>query len=41
MRRGVTAETPVTLAGVQIGKVESVRLTPAQQADLKLQIKDS
>ena len=39
--RGVTPETPVTLAGVQIGKVESVHLTPAQQADLKLEIKDS
>ena len=37
----MTPETPVTLAGVQIGKVESVKLTPAQQADLKLQIKDS
>ena len=37
---GATAETPVTLAGVQIGKVESVRLTPAQKADLHLQIKD-
>ncbi|MGI4790892.1 MAG: MlaD family protein [Janthinobacterium lividum] len=37
---GATAETPVTLAGVQIGKVESVTLTPGQQADLKLQIKD-
>lgn len=39
--KGVTAETPVTLAGVQIGKVERVRLTPAQQADLKLQIRDT
>jgi ABC-type transporter Mla subunit MlaD len=29
----------VTLAGVQIGKVESVQLTPGQQADLRLQIK--
>ena len=38
--RGVTAETPVTLAGVQIGKVETVRLTPDQKADLKLQIKE-
>lgn len=38
--RGVTAETPVTLAGVQIGKVETVRLTADQKADLKLQIKD-
>ncbi len=37
---GATAETPVTLAGVTIGKVESVRLTPTQKADLKLQIKD-
>ncbi len=37
---GVTAETPVTLAGVQIGKVASVTLTPTQQADLKLEIKD-
>ena len=37
---GVTAETPVTLAGVQIGKVASVTLTPSQQADLKLEIKD-
>ena len=38
--RGVTAETPVTLAGVQIGKVETVRLTPDQKADLKLLIKE-
>ena len=38
--KGVTAETPVTLAGVQIGKVERVRLTPSQKADLRLQIKD-
>lgn len=37
---GVTAETPVTLAGVQIGKVASVTLTPTQQADLRLEIKD-
>ncbi len=37
--KGATAETPVTLAGVQIGKVERVRLTPAQKADLKLQVK--
>lgn len=37
---GVTPETPVTLAGVQIGKVASVTLTPTQQADLKLEIKD-
>ena len=37
---GVTAETPVTLAGVQIGKVASVTLTPSQQADLKLEIKN-
>ena len=37
---GVTSETPVTLAGVQIGKVASVTLTPTQQADLKLEIKD-
>lgn len=37
--KGATADTPVTLAGVQIGKVERVRLTPAQQADLKLQVK--
>ena len=37
--RGATAETPVTLAGVQIGKVERVKLTPAQKADLKLQVK--
>ena len=37
--KGVTAETPVTLAGVQIGKVERVRLTPGQKADLKLQVK--
>ena len=37
---GATADTPVTLAGVQIGRVESVTLTPGQQADLKLQIKD-
>ena len=37
---GATAETPVTLAGVTIGKVETVRLTPTQKADLKLQIKD-
>ena len=39
--KGVTAETPVTIAGVQIGKVETVRLTPGQKADLKLQIKNS
>lgn len=38
--RGVTAETPVTLAGVQIGKVETVRLTSDQKADLNLVIKD-
>ena len=37
---GATAETPVTLAGVQIGKVEYVRLTPGQKADLHLQIKN-
>ena len=37
---GVTPETPVTLAGVQIGKVASVTLTPTQQADLKLEIKN-
>ena len=37
---GVTADTPVTLAGVQIGKVASVTLTPSQQADLKLEIKN-
>ena len=37
---GATADTPVTLAGVQIGKVESVTLTPTQQADLKLEIKN-
>ncbi len=37
---GAVAETPVTLAGVQIGKVEGVTLTPGQQADLKLEIKD-
>ncbi len=38
---GITSETPVTLAGVQIGKVASVTLTPTQQADLKLEIKDN
>lgn len=38
--KGVTADTPVTLAGVQIGKVQSVNLTQAQQADMKLQIKN-
>ena len=37
---GVTADTPVTLAGVQIGKVASVTLTPSQQADLRLEIKN-
>ena len=37
--RGATADTPVTLAGVQIGKVERVRLTAAQKADLRLQVK--
>ncbi len=37
---GADVETPVTLAGVQIGKVASVTLTPGQQADLKLEIKD-
>ena len=37
--KGVTADTPVTLAGVQIGKVQSVNLTQAQLADMKLQIK--
>ena len=37
---GATADTPVTLAGVQIGRVASVTLTPAQQADLKIEIKD-
>ena len=39
--KGVTADTPVTLAGVQIGKVQSVNLTQAQQADMKLQIKNT
>jgi len=39
--RGVTPETPVSLAGVQIGKVERVSLTRDQKADLRLQIKDS
>lgn len=39
--RGVTPETPVSLAGVQIGKVEKVSLTPTQKADLRLQIKDT
>ena len=38
--RGVTPETPVTLAGVQIGKVEKVKLTPSEQADLQLQVKN-
>ncbi len=38
--KGVTADTPVTLAGVQIGKVQSVNLTQGQQADMKLQIKN-
>ena len=37
---GATADTPVTLAGVQIGRVESVTLTPGQEADLKLEIKN-
>jgi phospholipid/cholesterol/gamma-HCH transport system substrate-binding protein len=37
---GATADTPVTLAGVQIGRVEAVTLTPGQQADLKLEIKN-
>ena len=37
---GATSETPVTLAGVQIGRVESITLTPGQQADLKLEIKN-
>lgn len=37
--KGITAESPVTLAGVQIGKVERVKLTPGQKADLKLQVK--
>ncbi len=37
---GATAETPVTLAGVQIGKVQSVTLTPGRQADLRLEIKN-
>ena len=37
--KGATADTPVTLAGVQIGKVERVRLTAGQQADLRLQVK--
>ena len=38
--RGVTPETPVTLAGVQIGKVEKVKLTPTEKADLQLQVKN-
>ena len=37
---GATADTPVTLAGVQIGRVQSVTLTPAHQADLRLEIKN-
>jgi len=37
---GATADTPVTLAGVQIGRVASVTLTPAQEADLRIEIKD-
>ena len=37
---GATADTPVTLAGVQIGRVQSVTLTPGQVADLKLEIKN-
>lgn len=37
---GATTDTPVTLAGVQIGRVQSVTLTPAHQADLKLEIKN-
>ena len=37
--KGATADTPVTLAGVQIGKVERVKLTAGQQADLRLQVK--
>ncbi len=37
--RGVTPDTPVTLAGVQIGKVEKVSLTHAEKADMRLQVK--
>ncbi len=37
---GATADTPVTLAGVQIGRVQTVTLTPGQQADLRLEIKN-
>ena len=37
--KGATADTPVTLAGVQIGKVERVKLTGAQKADLRIQVK--
>ncbi len=36
---GVDKDAPVTLAGVPIGKVDSVTLTPSQKADLKLEIK--
>jgi phospholipid/cholesterol/gamma-HCH transport system substrate-binding protein len=38
---GIDKDAPVTLAGVQVGKVDHVSLTPAQKADLQLEIKDS
>ncbi len=37
---GVDKDAPVTLAGVPIGKVDSVSLTPSRKADLTMEIKD-
>lgn len=37
---GAAKDVPVTLAGVQIGTVKDIRLTPAQKADLTLEIQD-
>jgi phospholipid/cholesterol/gamma-HCH transport system substrate-binding protein len=38
---GITTGVPVELAGVQIGQVQRVELTPSHKADLVLDIKDS
>ena len=38
---GAAKDVPVTLAGVQIGSVRDIRLTPGQKADLTLEIKDT
>lgn len=37
---GAEKDSPVTLAGVQIGKVKQIRLTTAQKADLTLELQD-